>query len=697
MRPWLRKTLAIGSGSLACFFLVLSGVGLLYWIRTPTNGWPGPRVVDALPLAELPHFDRIPLVVYVLVWSVVALALGLLVRASRLERLPAAAVLTIGTGLSLYAVDVVSLYIVRQIPWHSAIAQAAHIRAIYLPAVLAGLAGALFGRARDGSSRNTPLVLAILVAAVGILSVVSAATPAEQSRLDLLHRYVPKVFPPVATAAVAAAGLLMILVARGLARRKRRAWVIATALLASASVFHVLKGLDVEEGLIVALILAAFVASRSEFDRPGDPSSRGRAVARLGVFVGAIYTYGIGALLLRHLVFKSRPFSLAGAIAMTTRALVSLHLPANERLSQWFPLSLALIAIAGVIAVAAAWLAPWRFFAWDQGAQRARARAIVRRWGTDSLAPFTLRSDKSLFFAGAQESFLAYHVVGGVAFVSGDPVGPLEEAPALMRAFLDFAAARDWQVAILGASERLLPVYEDLELHSVYWGDEALIDVGSFSLEGRTVRKTRQSVHRLERAGYTAEFRWANQCVGTLGRRLSEIDRVWQGDKPRRGKTMAMDDLFRLRGKEALFVIGRDGEGKERGFLHLATCRAGSTLSLSGMPRLRDTPNGFNEWLIVRTVEWARANGFAWISLNFSPFARLITDDDASGVKRLTREALLVVKERLQLQLDNLSLFNHKFIPRLRPRYIVYQRRAHLPRIGIAGLAAEGYLRRSAV
>jgi lysyl-tRNA synthetase class 2 len=66
-------------------------------------------------------------------------------------------------------------------------------------------------------------------------------------------------------------------------------------------------------------------------------------------------------------------------------------------------------------------------------------------------------------------------------------------------------------------------------------------------------------------------------------------------------------------------------------------------------------------------------------------------------MRRLSREALLMIKSRLQLQLDNLYLFNQKFLPRWYPRYVVYQRRAHLPRISVAALAAEGYLRRGAV
>jgi lysyl-tRNA synthetase class 2 len=490
---------------------------------------------------------------------------------------------------------------------------------------------------------------------------------------------------------------MLLLVARGLARRKRRAWMLAVVLLAGSSVFHLLKGLDFEEALIVATIALALVARRQDFNRIGDRPSSRRALARLAIFVTAIYTYGLGALLIRHIAGSTGQFSVVHALAITTRALVSPHLPANERLSQWFPLSLSFLVIAGVVAVTTAWFAPWRFLLWQSGAQHARARALVRRWGSDSLAPFTLRADKSFFFDGTQDSFLAYTVANGVAFVSGDPVGPAQELRQLLMAFLDFSRARAWQIAILGASERYLDLYRELGLQSLYWGDEAVVDAAAFSLEGRAIRKTRQSVNRLERAGFTFEARWAGNISRSLAERLIEIDSAWRKGKPSRGGTMTMDDLFHLRGREALFVIGRNADGEPCGFLHFVTCRAGATLSLSCMPHIAFTPNGFNEWLIVRAIEWARANGFQHLSLNFSPFARIFGDEDAKGMRRITREALLVIKSRLQLQLDNLYLFNQKFLPQWCPRYVVYERRAHLPRIGVAALAAEGYLRRGAV
>jgi len=275
--------------------------------------------------------------------------------------------------------------------------------------------------------------------------------------------------------------------------------------------------------------------------------------------------------------------------------------------------------------------------------------------------------------------------------VSGDPIGPPDRFSVLIGSFMSFAHARGWRVAILGASEGALEKYAALGLHALYHGDEAVIETAAFSLDGRPIRKVRQSVHRLERAGYHTEVLRPGEIDAALRRQLEDLATAWRGDQPQRGFVMALDTLFRLDDEHALFVVGRTPDGTAAGFLHFAVCRRGSALSLSSMPRLRATPNGFNEWLVCEAVAWARRNGFARVSLNFAPFAALLAPEaELSTLQRVERRALLRLKGHFQL--DNLLLFNRKFFPSWQRRFVVYERRLDLPRVGIAALAAEAYL-----
>jgi lysyl-tRNA synthetase class 2 len=248
-------------------------------------------------------------------------------------------------------------------------------------------------------------------------------------------------------------------------------------------------------------------------------------------------------------------------------------------------------------------------------------------------------------------------------------------------------------VAVLGAAERRLDVYAECGLRALYHGDEAVIDVARFSLEGRSVRKVRQAVHRLERAGYQADIRYARDVDPAMRSELESILREWRGREPQKGFVMALDSLDRLQGEDAIFAIGRQRGGAPMGFLHFVVVRAGAALSLSSMPRRPGTPNGFNEWLIAQALRWAGSRRFRTMSLNFSPFAAILSpQSELSPAQRLERHALLAVKSRFGFQLDNLLLFTGQFQPRWERRYVLYERWSDLPRVGVAALRAEGYL-----
>ena len=674
----------------ASFAVVIAAMGWMYVIQ-PHSKLPGPPVTDALPLDELSRRSAIPLLVFLAVWVAAAALLGWIAHAGRAERLTAGLLLALGVGGWAYLQTGVSLLIVRQIPAHQAFHAATGQTAVYLPAVLAGVAGAIGGRARAAGQARSPLVLAWFVAAVGLLGVIDAVTP--DRRAPLINALAPEHIHGVSEALVAALGLALLVTARGLARRKCRAWQVAVVILLSVVALHLQQRFGYG-AIATGLVAVALLARRSDFDAPGDPEAQPRLALRALLFAGGIFGYAFVALWLNR-VMADQPFTLPFALRETALAAIGFNLKGSGHLSgtfgEWFPLSVLLLTVCAAGVLLFAWLAPWRYRHSLETHHRRLTRDLVTVWGVDTLAPFVLRGDKSYFFNDDESAFLAYKVVGGVAIVSGDPIGPPDRFADLVGSFLQSARSRGWRVAILGASEHALHVYRKHGLHTLYHGDEAVVETADFSLEGRAIRKVRQSVHRLERAGYTATALAPNAVTRAEREELEELSRAWRGTQPERGFVMALDTLFRLDDEQALFVVGRAPDGSAAGFLHFAVCRRGSALSLSSMPRLRTTPNGFNEWLVCVAIAWARAHGFDRVSLNFAPFAALLAPEaELSALQRLERRALLRLKGHFQL--DNLLLFNRKFFPTWQPRFVVYEKRLDLPRVGIAALAAEAYL-----
>ena len=240
------------------------------------------------------------------------------------------------------------------------------------------------------------MVLAWFTAAAGAMGVIDSILP-EHSRT-----FVSALAPgarPLASALVAPVGLALVYVARGLARGSRRSWQLALALLIGATILHLAHS---DYGaLVTGALAAALLARRGDFRVTGDPSFRSRLLVRLALVAGAICAYGLTALWANRLA-ADRPYSVGFALHETVAALAGSTLRGSDHLSgpfgSWFGPSVFALGLAGAAALAVAWLAPWRWRHDDDERLRLRAHEIVAAWGSDTLAPFVLRADKSYFF-----------------------------------------------------------------------------------------------------------------------------------------------------------------------------------------------------------------------------------------------------------------------------------------------------------
>ena len=214
-----------------------------------------------------------------------------------------------------------------------------------------------------------------------------------------------------------------------------------------------------------------------------------------------------------------------------------------------------------------------------------------------------------------------------MALVSGDPVGDPAAAPALLADFARHCHAHAWRVAALGVAPQHLDDWHAIGLRTIYVGDEAVVHPARFSLEGRPIRKVRQSVTRLRKAGHSARIVRARELTLEQRREIERVSRTWLRGQPERGFSMALDDMHAPDHGDAVFALGYDRARRLVGFVHFVPAPASGDLSLSAMRRLHHTPNGLMEFLLCETFEWAGGRGIERISLNFNAFGDLLRSD----------------------------------------------------------------------
>jgi lysyl-tRNA synthetase class 2 len=550
--------------------------------------------------------------------------------------------------------------------------------------------------AENNGKSLVPRLGALIAALVGLVNIASALTPNIRWRGHLLLQFEAVETMRVFHALALPAGVALLLVAPYLLKRRQRALQAAIFLMLVLGVVNLLKGLDWEEATLSCVSAGMLYWGRSAFPVAHEPISLRSAVWRVPL-LGLI---GLAVATLAAWADQSHP-SLLTVIRETWDLLrfspgplhFERHTAAafDHHLSfAWIPLAVHLVELGTLVGIAYVIFRPLTAPRSLPGsAVRRRAGELIREHGRDTLSFFKLRPDKHLFFSPDGRSFVGYRVEAGVLLLSGDPVGPPEAFADLLLQVRAFARARGLKLGAVGASEAMLPLYDGLGLQTIYLGDEAVIELQRFSLEGRPIRKVRQSVSRLTKAGFTSEL----QTFRTLDdETLHEIEHVLELGRqgaPERGFSMAMDSIRGEHEEDTLFVLARDAERRIRGVLHFVPCYGRPAVSLSFMRRDPETPNGLTEFLVTEAVAHLRERGLEEMSLNFATAARFM-----HSPKNPVERAIGTLAKKLNrfFQIESLYKFNAKFFPRWEARYFVYEGHLGIPRAFVAAMWAEGQL-----
>jgi lysyl-tRNA synthetase, class II len=543
------------------------------------------------------------------------------------------------------------------------------------------------------TTNRTPRVAAIAAALIGVINVAAALTPGLRWRGHLLLTFEPVEAVRIFHAFALPIGMALLLVSPYLWCRRRRAWRVAVALMLLLGLLDLLRGLEVEETVLTWGAAGLLVWAKPAFVVHHDDLTLRSAIWRVPV-LGAL---ALGMTAVAAWASEGHP-SWSSVVRETGDLLLwrsgPIHFTHRADLLHhrflWLPLSVHMVELGTLLAMAYVVFRPLRGPKALPGASSRRAAAdLVRAHGSDTLSFFKLRTDQHYFFAQGGQAFVAYRVENRVLLVSGDPVGPESAFRGLLAELRSFATTRGLKLGAVGASEQMRPLYDELGLHTIYLGDEAILELDHFSLEGRKIRKIRQSVSRLSKAGYTAELHRVSELSREAARAVEAVLERGREGAPERGFSMAMDAIDGPHGEETVVVLARDENETIRGVLHFVPCYGRDAASLSFMRRDPGTPNGLTEFLVVKAAELLRERGVREMSLNFAAFAKWI-HSPAGPVERTLGK--LIALGNPFFQIESLYRFNAKFFPRWEPRYLVYEGRLGLARAGVAAMWAEGQL-----
>jgi len=522
----------------------------------------------------------------------------------------------------------------------------------------------------------TPRVLAIFTFLAGVVLLFSGATPAAQGRLALLDRLLPLGIIEASHFMGSIAGAALLLLSQALARRLDAAWGLTVGAIAAGIAASLLKGADYEEALILAVVLVVLWRARPAFDRRAAILDTRFSPEWTVAIAGAVGTsIWLGLFAFKHVAYSSElwwQFELHGETSRFLRASVG-------------------TAVAVMLFAVSRLASPARHEAEPPTEDHIEAAdAIIAAQTTASPYLVYLR-DKALLFDDARRGFVMYGVEGRTWVALGDPVGPASLRPDLIRLFLERCDDYTATPVFYQIRKETLHHYADFGLTFVKLGEEAVVDLSRFCLEGSRGKPLRHALRHLENHGASCRIVAATDVASILPE-LRGVSDDWLEYKAGAEKGFSLG-FFSADYVSRFPVAVVEQQGSIVAFANLWPGPEQVELSVDLMRYRRDAPNGVMEGLMVYVMRWGKEQGFRSFSLGMAPLSGFENSPVAPLWTRLG--SFLYTHGEAFYNFQGLRAYKDKFHPAWESRYLAYPGGLTLPRTlaDVAALIAGGYVK----
>ncbi len=530
-------------------------------------------------------------------------------------------------------------------------------------------------------------IVTLLTALVGILNLLSAVTPGIPSRVAILQEIYPFEVRVGSHIFAAMSGFILLTLASRLWRRKRVAWWLTIGLLIISILSNVLKGLDVEETIPAIILLILLLVLRKQFTALSDRPSIAQGVR---VLMGALLftlAYGTMGFFLMEKQYTTQ-FDLLQAISQTLAIFFTADnagLKPTTHFGDFFITSLYIIAASSLTSAVWMLLRPVILKVGGTESERQQARAIIEQYGSSSLAHFCLLPDKNYYFSPSGKTVIAYVPKSRGAISLGDPIGAPEDLKDAIIGYRDFCELNDWYPAFYQTLPLNLDLYKTLGFKTVKIGEEAIVDLHSFTTQGKAGRNLRNALNRFNKLGYNTKF-YPPPIADELLDKLKIVSDEWLNHMQGSEKQFSLGwfDYDYLPTCEIATVESQDGD--IIAFTNIVPEYQLNEITIDLMRKLERAEHGIMEFLFISLFQHYKELNYDSFNLGLSALSGLKDNPESRLEKGL--DYLYKHLNRFY-NFQGLYKFKDKFNPRWEPRYLIYPSLTALPDVVVALVRAD--------
>jgi len=515
------------------------------------------------------------------------------------------------------------------------------------------------------------VIPALLIFALGIIDIISVITPAIHERVQWLHDFIPVELITASNYFVLLAGAFLLLTAVFMLKGLRNAWWIALFLSIISCVGHLTKAIDFEEATVAMLVIFMLWFSRKEYYIKGNPRMKNIGLMTGFLSFAAVLIYGtVGFYFLDKKHFNI-DFNIWQSIRYTIQnyfLVGSTDLIPASRFAHNFLISINIYGFLSLSFVFYTVIRPYIIKGSADPEELAKANRLLARFGKSGLDYFKTYQDKMVFIPEDLDAFIGYRIAGNYAVVLENPVA---ETPEKMKQcillFEHYCTDNGLKTIYYRIPEESLSIYKSLSKKSLFLGQEGIVDLQTFNLDGGKNKALRNGLNKVAERGYKSTIHTPPLKDGLM-QKLKAVSDEWLTSNDRSEIIFSQGMFVWDEVKQQTVITLENTEEKVLAFINIIPDYAPGEGTYDLIRKTEDASNGVMDFLLVELFNYLKSQNYSTVNLGFAPLSGL--DDPHNFPEKSMKFAYEKIKSFAHYK--GLRNFKEKFFPVWHNRYLIY-------------------------
>ncbi|WP_343538532.1 phosphatidylglycerol lysyltransferase domain-containing protein [Sphingobacterium thalpophilum] len=467
-------------------------------------------------------------------------------------------------------------------------------------------------------------------------------------------------------------GIVCIMCAIFLLRGLRKAWYLSLILCLTLCTVSFMDGHVYAEGISALFVVIILLYSYRHYFVPNSKrflSLKNKAL--MAVILCPLF-YGLVGFFLLHRTDFTGQATVMGTIKATFQAFALLDAQAGNPhtlLGHSFIYSLNLLGAACISVLIYSALRPVKKAESPIGRKVELAQILLEKYGRSPVDYFKTYGDKSFYFNAEETGFIAYKVTLGFAVVLEGPVcaNDRDIMIDLIQSFERYCRTQGLKVTYYRVDTAQLGLYQVLGKKNFLIGEEAIVDVNNFSLQGKKRKSLRNAVNAIERKGYHAKC-YRAPLSEDLVAKLRHVSDSWLIDMKRSERVFSQGMFEESKVRNSDVITLEDEHGKILSFLNIIPNYAPKEATYDLIRKIGTAPGGNMDVLLLRFIEYCREEGYETLNMGLAPLSGF---DSKEGVIGKSIH-FLYSKHKYFRNTRGLREFKEKYDPLWMQKYMVY-------------------------